>query len=68
MVFNHDRLDSKNTTKHQHTYFDVIMVENLKFPSYKTLKMTKYEILTYQTDDQKKTQEDEVNKHKIITY
>ncbi len=57
MVFNHDRLASKKTMKHQLTYFDVTMVENLKFPSYKTLKMMKYEILTYQTNDQKKTQE-----------
>jgi hypothetical protein len=57
MVFSHDRLDSKNTTKHQQTYFNVTMVENLKFPSCKTLKMTKYEILTYQIDEKKKTQE-----------
>jgi hypothetical protein len=57
MVFSHDRLASKKTTKHQQTYFNVTMVENLKFPSYKTLKMMKHEILTYQTDDQKKTQE-----------
>ncbi len=47
MVLSHDKLASENTTKHQQTYYNVTMVENLKLAIYKTLKMMKHEIIIY---------------------
>jgi hypothetical protein len=47
MVLSHDKLAFENTTKHQKTYYDVTMVENLKLANYKTLKMMKHKIPTY---------------------